>query len=71
MKIHRLELIILDPNQEEESLEDIKIDIENMSDRIVHFIKEETRDDGKEWDDDSHFNFGIAKAERAWKRLKK
>lgn len=70
MRIHKLEIIVLDPNEEELSIDDVKIQLENyMNDWIVHIISEETVKYDKEWEDDNPFNFGATKAKNAFKKL--
>jgi hypothetical protein len=69
MKIHKLTIIVCDPNEEDVSARDIKVDIENSLDRIVHFISIETKNSRGEWNDNSPFNFGAKKAENAFNNL--
>ena len=45
MKAHKLEIIVCDPNEAYERIEDVEIDLENgLSNCIVHIVKKETKD---------------------------
>lgn len=71
MKIHRLEIIVCDPNQEDLSIEDVKFELENsrFGDYITQIVSTKTVDDGKEWYDNHPMNFRPRKAKNYFEKL--
>jgi len=69
MKVHKLTIIVLDPNEAYEDIEDVKTEFDNCSDLVVHYVDEATKEAG-EWDDNSPFNFGAKRANTAFNNLK-
>lgn len=70
MKVHKIEMIVCDPNNDDLSLEDLKTELENSCDDwIIHYIKTKTKN-APEWIDDSPFNYDAKKAENAFNKLK-
>ena len=69
MKVHKLEIIVCDPNEAYEDIEDVITEIDNSCDLIFHYISRQTKEAG-EWNDNSPFNFGKLRAKNAFNRLK-
>lgn len=70
MKIHKLEIIVCDPNREDLDIDEVKTVLEQGSDYIFHFVKTKTKNYKKEWEDNSPFNFTAKKANNAFEKLK-
>lgn len=68
MKIHKIEIIVSDPNQEDLSASDVRTDAENTYE-FGHIVKLTTKDDGKEWTDNHPLNFGAKKANNYFESL--
>lgn len=69
MKIHKLEIIVADINMTDLSMDDVISTLENSFEGIVQIVKRETKDDKKEWNDNSPLNFSARKADNYFKSL--
>jgi len=69
MKAHKLEIIVLAPNQEDLDIEDVKIELENGigSDYLIHIIRTETKEVDN-WSDNHPMNFSARKANNYFNR---
>jgi len=71
MKVHKIEMIICDPNGEYEDIKDVICDIENyITEPIIHIVKTQTKEAG-EWKDNSPLNFTAKRANNYFGKLDK
>lgn len=69
MKIHKLEIIVCDPNRDDLDIDEIIQFLESSDDYVVHIVSAETKNYKKEWNDNSPFNFTAIRAKNAFKKL--
>lgn len=70
MKVHKLEIIVFDPNESYEDIDDVITEIENsLSNPTVHFVSTKTKEAG-EWNDNCPLNFTAKRANNYFNKLK-
>lgn len=70
MKIFKLEVIVCDPSQQVESVTEVIDNLEHgMRDWVVQVVSGETKDDGRDWDDNHPCNYTPLRASNYYKKI--